>query len=192
MKKKYLLAGVLSALFLFTGCDSKSEIDENLVATTKKTKDTGSSFESKTYKLTTSDNKTIELNTTLTGIDFKDYKGKKLVLVDVFATWCPPCIKGIPDMNTLQEKYKDDFQIISVLFQDEKTPEEIQAFVKKHGITYPITVGEENVKFVKDLGEVARVPEYYLYSKDGTYIKKFVGETEKGIFERYIDNALKK
>lgn len=189
MKIKLMLAGALSALFLFTGCGDSS-IDENLVATSKKEKSIDSGFESKTFKLETVDGKTIELKTTLTGVDFKDYKGKKVVLVDVFATWCPPCIKGIPDMNALQEKYKDDFEIVSILFEEDKTKEEILEFVKKHGINYPVTVGEENFRFAKDLGEVTKVPEYYLYAKDGTYIKKFVGETSKETFERYIENTL--
>lgn len=189
MKAKFMLAGALSALFLFTGCGDSS-IDENLVATSKKDKIVETGFESKTFKLETVEGKTIELKTTLTGVDFKDYKGKKVVLVDVFATWCPPCIKGIPDMNALKEKYKDDFEIVSILFEEDKTKEEILDFVNKHGITYPVTVGKENFRFAKDLGEVTKVPEYYLYSKDGTYIKKFVGETSKETFEKYIDNTL--
>lgn len=192
MKAKFLLVGALSALFLFTGCDSKSEIDENLVASSSTKKKAGTEFESKTFTLQTIDGKNIELKTTFTGVDFKDYKSKKLVLIDVFATWCAPCIKGIPDMNALQEKYKDDLEIISILFEEDKTKEEMLEFVKKHNIIYPITIGAENFRFAKELGEINKVPEYYLYSKDGNYIKKFVGETSKEKFERYIDNTLAK
>lgn len=190
MKKSFIIAGILSSLLLFTGCDTKSSLDESLVATSTKDKKVGEHFDSKTFNLTTTDGKNIELKTTLTGIDFKDFKDKKVVLVDVFATWCPPCIKGIPDMNELKKKYDGQFEIVSILFEEDKTKEEIEAFVKKHDIQYPVTIGKENFRFAKELGEVNKVPEYYLYSKDGTYIKKFVGETDKGVFERYIDKAL--
>lgn len=189
MKKNFLIAGTITSLLLFTGCDTKSSIDESMVAKPKDEKKVGQSFDSKEFKLTTVDGKTIELKTTLTGIDFKDYKGK-VVLVDVFATWCPPCIKGIPDMNKLKQKYDGNFEIVSVLFQDNKTKEEMQEFIKKHNIQYPVTIGDENTRFAKDLGEVTKVPEYYLYDKDGNYIKKFVGETDKSLFERYIDKAI--
>jgi len=188
MKLKLMLASAVSALFLFTGCGDS--IDENLVASSKKEKNADTGFESKTFNLETSDGKTMEVKTTLTGLDFKDYKGQKVVLVDIFATWCPPCIKGIPDMNALQEKYGDDFEIVSILFEEDKTKEEIDAFVKKHGINYPVTVGAENFRFSKELGEVTKVPEYYLYAKDGTYIKKFVGETPKETFVKFIENAI--
>lgn len=190
MKAKILLASVLGTLLLFTGCDSS--IDESVVVNTKKEKEIGVGFESKTFKLQTVSGKEIELKTTLSGIDFKDFKGKKLVLLDIFATWCPPCIKGIPDMNDLQEEYKNDLEIVSILFEKDKTKEEIQEFIKKHGINYPITIGEENFKLTKELGDVNKVPEYFLYSKDGTHIKKFVGETSKDVFKRYIDIALDK
>ncbi len=189
MKKNFLIAGAMTSLLLFTGCDTKSSIDENMVAKPTKDKKVGENFDSKEFKLTTVDGEIIEARTTLTGIDFKDYKGK-VVLVDIFATWCPPCIKGIPDMNKLKEKYDGKFEIISVLFQDNKTIEEMQAFKKEHNIKYPIAIGDVNAKFAKELGEVTKVPEYYLYDKDGNYIKKFVGETDKSLFERYIDKAI--
>jgi thiol-disulfide isomerase/thioredoxin len=192
MKTKYLFASALAALFLFTGCDSKSEIDESLIASSSKNKKVGGSYESKKFVLDSVNANSIEVSTKLNGLDFKDFKGKKVVLVDVFATWCPPCIEGIPVLKGLKEKYKDQFEIVSVLFEEGKTKEEITAFVKKHDITYPVTMGDTTMKFIKDLGDIQKVPELYLFTKDGTFSKKFVGETDKETFERYIDNALTK
>ena len=192
MKTKYLLASALAALFLFAGCDSKSEIDESLIASSSKNKKVGASYESKKFVLDSVNANNIEVSTKLNGLDFKDFKGKKVVLVDVFATWCPPCIEGIPVLKGLKEKYKDQFEIVSVLFEEGKTKEEITAFVKKHDITYPVAMGDTTMKFIKDLGDIQKVPELYLFTKDGTFSKKFVGETDKETFERYIDNALTK
>ncbi|KAB7881953.1 TlpA family protein disulfide reductase [Poseidonibacter lekithochrous] len=192
MKTNYFFAVFLTSLFLFTGCDSKSEIDDSLIANTKKNTPYVKKFVSKTFKLTTTDGKIIELTSTKEGLDFKDYKGKKAILVDFFATWCPPCIKGLPILKELREKYKDDFEIISVLYEKEedKPTSEIIDFIKKYDITYPITVGEENFKLAKDLDDVQRIPELFLFSKDGKFVKKFLGETDLETYEIFLKMAI--
>lgn len=194
MNTKYFFATLLTTIFLFTGCDSKSDIDDSLIANVKENKPIIKEFVSRTLKLTTTDGKTIELTTTKEGIDFKDYKGKKAILVDVFATWCPPCIKGIPVLKELREKYKDDFEIVSVLFEKEedKPKAEVLEFIEKYGITYPITIGEENFKLAKDLDDVQRIPELFLFSKDGKFVKKFLGETDLETYEEYVNMAIGK
>jgi thiol-disulfide isomerase/thioredoxin len=194
MKTKYLIASCLTALFLLTGCDTKSEIEESLVADVTKNKPLIKEFVSKSFKLTTTNDELIEFKSTKDGMDFKDYKGKKVVLINVFATWCPPCIKEIPTLNELQSKYGKDFEIISVLFEKEedKPTKEVLEFIKEKGIEYKVTVGEENFNLAEGLWNVKKIPEMFLYSKDGTFIKKFVGETSKESFEKYIEFALNK
>ena len=193
MKINYIFATLITALFLFTGCDSK-DIDESLIANTKENTPYVEKFVSQTFKLTTTDGKIIELTNTEEGLNFKDYKGKKAILVDVFATWCPPCIKGIPVLKELREKYKDDFEIVSVLFEKEedKPTSEVIEFIEKYGITYPITVGEENFKLAKALGDVQRIPELFLFSKDGEFVKKFLGESELETYEKYVKMVIGK
>lgn len=194
MNTKYYFAALITAVFLFTGCDSKSEFDESLVANAKNNNPIIKEFVSRTFKLTTTDGKIIELTTTKEGIDFKDYKSKKAILVDVFATWCPPCIKGIPVLKQLREKYKDDFEIVSVLFetQADKPKAEVLEFIEKYEITYPITIGDENFRFAKDLDDVQRIPELFLFSKDGKFVKKFLGESDIETYEKYLDIAIGK
>ena len=93
-------------------------------------------------------------------------------------------------MKEVREKYKDNFEIVSVLFEQDKTKEEIVQFIAKHGITYPITMGEENFKLAKELGDVKKVPEMFLFSKNGKFIKKFVGKVPKEELEQYIKMAI--
>jgi thiol-disulfide isomerase/thioredoxin len=194
MKINYFLATLLTTLFLFTGCDSKSEIDESLIANTKKNTPYEEKFISKTFKLVTTEGKIIEFTSTEEGLDFKDYKGKKAILIDMFATWCPPCIKGIPVLKSLREKYKDDFEIVSVLFEKEedKPKAEVLEFIKKYGITYPVTIGPENFRLAKDLDDVQKIPELFLFSKDGEFVKKFLGETDLETYSKYVEMAIGK
>jgi peroxiredoxin len=85
-------------------------------------------------------------------IDFslKDTEGKprklsewdgKVVMINFWATWCPPCRREIPAFIELQEKYRDKgFAIIGVALD---TPQAAMDFVDPMGINYPILVGEE-------------------------------------------------
>ena len=179
--KKILLTLFAAFSIFFTGCGD--DVDSTAFATAKP-------YEEKTFKLTTLENKSIELTTKEYGVDFKDFKDKKVVFLNVFATWCPPCIKEIPYLIALQEKYKDDLQIISVLFKDEKTKEEMIEFKKQNGINYMITYGDENLKVAKEVNDVQKVPEMFMYTKGGVLIKKFIGETKPEVIEDYIQQAL--
>ena len=108
----------------------------------------------------------------------------------MFATWCPPCIEELPILKEVKEKYKDKFEIVSVLFEKDKDKKEILEFISKNQINYPITMGEENFKLAKELGNVQKIPEMFLFSKDGKFIKKFIGKTSKEDLEKYIQIAI--
>jgi len=69
-----------------------------------------------------------------------DYKGK-LILLNFWASWCPPCRKEIPDFIQIQNKYQDKgFTILGIAIED-KAPSE--AYAKKVGINFPIFYGED-------------------------------------------------
>lgn len=192
MMKKRFLVGLVVIGFLFSACDNKASIDESVVVKSS-TNDSSKeeNFVSENFTLLTTDEKFITLKSTNQGLDFEEYKGKKAILIDVFATWCPPCIEAIPTLKEMREKYKDDFEIVSVLFEQDKPKEEILEFIKKYQIEYPITVGEENFKLAKQLGDVKKIPEMFLFTKEGRFVKRFVGKTSKEDLEQYINLAIK-
>lgn len=187
---KSIIVSLICIVFLFSGCDTKTTINSSVIAKTKSLEQEQFKFESQSFALITTNEKFISFRSTPEGLDFDEFKGKKAVLIDVFATWCEPCIKSIPNLKELKEKYKDDFEIVSVLFEEDKTKEEIEEFIKKYGINYPITMGEENFRLAKELGDIKRVPEMFLFSKDGKFVNKFVGETTKDNLEKFIKLAI--
>ena len=192
MMKKSFLVGLVVIGFLFSACDNKTTIDESVVVkSTSQDNASEEKFVSEDFTLLTTDEKFITLKSTAKGLDFEEYKGKKAVLVDVFATWCPPCIEELPILKEMREKYKNDFEIVSVLFEKDKPKEEILEFIKKYQIEYPITVGEENFKLAKQLGDVKKIPEMFLFTKEGRFVKRFVGKTSKEDLEQYINLAIK-
>lgn len=180
---------ILFSLFIigsFLACDNKTQIDESIVAKTETSTEKSSDIEDKTYRLKTTENKIIEFTINKTGIDFKDFKEKKAVLINMFATWCPPCVEEIPILKELRKKYGDNFEIVSVLFEKDKPKKDLEDFIKKHNITYPITIGEENFELAKDLGDIQKVPEMFLFSKKGKFVQKFIGSTKKEKLEEAV------
>lgn len=121
------------------------------------------------------------------GFTFAGYENK-IVLVNFFTTWCPPCKAEIPHLINLQEKYKDNFVIISVLLEENKSNEEINSFIKFNNINYIITNGIDNFKFAQSAGGVKNIPLMFLYDKKGNYSTHYVG----AIPEEMIDADIKK
>jgi|ERR1041384_583562 peroxiredoxin len=78
-------------------------------------------------------------------IRVSDYKGK-VVLLNFWATWCPPCRAEMPDLVKLQREYaKQGLQVVGVTYPPE-TVKEVQRFVRKLGVNYPIALGTKATK----------------------------------------------
>ena len=99
-----------------------------------------------------------------------DYRGK-IVLVNFWATWCPPCAVEIPHLVELYNKYKEKGLIILGLSLD-TDPEKIKYFVKKNEMEYPVLLGAR--KLIKTYA-IKGVPTAYMIDKDGSIVNKFVG-----------------
>lgn len=110
-----------------------------------------------------------------------DLKGK-VVLVEFWATWCPPCRESIPGMERLHASYKDKGLVtLGISLDDEEEWEDVRKFAAEHGISYPVLKGNEDVseKFL-----VRVIPTVYLVNREGIIAKQYVGGG--------IDEALEK
>ena len=80
-------------------------------------------------------------------INLSDYRGK-VVLVNFWATWCPPCRKEIPDLIRLQRDYGSrGLQVIGVTYPPQKLAE-VRRFVQRAKVNYPIAVGTKETKLL--------------------------------------------
>lgn len=170
-----------TSLLFWSGCSSESKKEDAQTVPLKETS------KSEKITLTSIDGKEIVVTPTEKGFVFSGYENK-VVLVNFFATWCPPCKAEIPHLNNLQEKYKDNFLIISVLLEENKSNEEIASFMKYNSINYLITNTPENFKFAKSVGGVKNIPLMFLYDKNGSYSTHYVG----AVPEEMIDADIKK
>ncbi len=187
MKNKYLL---LLISFLFIGCEEEKKAQliqqKDIKANTELKKELD-----KTYNLKTFDGETIKL-TVDNNILISDKFENKLVLINYWATWCPPCKKEIPIFNEIYEKYKDNFIIIGILYEKDIDMNTLSNFIKENNIKFPITITEnENFRLAKELGDVKKVPESFLYGKDGLFIEKYIGIVDEKKLVNHIKDSLK-
>jgi len=142
-------------------------------------------------ELKTANDDTIKLYFQTDGISFEKYKNK-IIILDIFTTWCPPCIESIPHLNQLQKQYKKDLQIIGILMEEDKKNSEVLAFKKKYNIKYPITNSKENFTLVDTWGGVSGYPTIIIFDKNGTYFNHFNGSPPIEMLESDIKKALRK
>jgi peroxiredoxin len=117
---------------------------------------------------------------TLPGLDgsmvsLADYKGKT-VLLNIWATWCPPCVAEMPSMEKLYQELKnEDFEILAVSI-DVTGSNEVAPFMKKHRLSFPALIDTQGT--IKDLYQTTGVPESFIIDKDGIIAEKIIGPKE--------------
>jgi cytochrome c biogenesis protein CcmG, thiol:disulfide interchange protein DsbE len=106
-------------------------------------------------------------------ISLSEFRGR-VVLMEFWATWCPPCRESIPDMNELYKKYKDRGLVVLgiSLDSDGDVSSTIASFMKEQPVLYPVLLDGSNVSM---LYGVNSIPSVFLIDKNGKVVKKFTG-----------------
>jgi thiol-disulfide isomerase/thioredoxin len=104
-----------------------------------------------------------------------DFRGKVLV-VNLWATWCPPCLEEVPKLNELQEKYSGQrVQVVGIAL-DKDSLALVAPFVKEHDIKYVILVGDQQM--LSSLQNFKGVPTTMVFDQRGDIHRRFDGSFE--------------
>lgn len=124
-------------------------------------------------------------------VSLEDYRGK-VVLVDFWATWCPPCRQSIPELVRLQESYAGQGLVILGISLDDPGRANnafLQAFKKKYRMNYPVLRGNERVArdYFGD-GQMG-IPTMFVVNREGRIVDRHVG-FKPGAVERSLKSVL--
>lgn len=162
MKK---MAVVLMAAFLLSACSQSSALEVG-----EKAPD---------FTLTDTNGASVKLS---------DFAGK-VVILDFFASWCPPCRQAVPDFISLQKEYgPKGLAVVGVALEGLA---DAKKFAERIGINYPVLIDDERVS--KDYGPVRSIPTIFVIGKDKNIRKLHIGYKagDKEVFESEIQELLK-
>lgn len=189
MLKTALFSTLLMTTLFFQACSQDSNNEE-------KTSLANDIITKNRYVLTGLDGKNYTVTKELNGFSLDNAKGK-VVIFDIFATWCPPCRATAPHLSALQKKYKDDLIVIGVTIEDNLPNTKLQEFRETYDANYRLVNSPDNRRFVNavasslELGQRFPIPIMAIY-KDGKLIEKYVGLVEEEFVNSDIKIALGK
>lgn len=128
------------------------------------------------FSMTDTDGKTHKLS---------QYKGK-WVLVNFWATWCPPCLEEIPDLISLHDNKKNNIVVLGVAL-DSRNAKQVSDFADSMMVNYPIILGDR--KMAAQVGPVDGLPTTYLYNPQGKLVAHQLGAITGAAVLDYIRKA---
>jgi cytochrome c biogenesis protein CcmG/thiol:disulfide interchange protein DsbE len=181
MKKLALLLAFTLPLSLFSACEnSKPKKTSDAPAAETVLETTGGAGSGSAIRPPSAE-KAPDFNLTdIHGKPFRlsDYKGKVIIL-DFWATWCPPCKAEIPFFIELEKQYgKDGLAVLGAALDD---PGKVKNFYKAHAMNYPVAVADQELSMV--YGGIQGIPTTFVIDRDGYIREKFVGYRPKQVFE---------
>jgi peroxiredoxin len=140
-------------------------------------------------KLAAEDRRRAQADFTLRDLQGKEWNLRslrgKVVLVNFWATWCPPCRKEIPDLESLYQRFKGQGLIVLGVSHDDVS--KIESFVAGHGMTYPVLVDAN--RQVSDLFAVEGIPQTYVFNRDGKLVAEALDMRTQKQFLRMLAQA---
>ena len=121
----------------------------------------------------------------------------KVIIFDIFATWCPPCRASAAHLTSLQKKFKDDLVVIGLTIEDGIDNSKLLEFKKEYNAQYTIVNSDQNRPLINEianaleLGDRFPIPLMALY-KDGKLINHYIGAVQEEFVQSDINRALGK
>ena len=119
-------------------------------------------------------------------INLEELRGK-VVMVDFWSSWCPPCIEEAPALAATYPQYADrEVEFVGVAIWDAER--DVRRFVERFGVTYPNSIDAQG-KVAIDYG-VRGIPEKFFIDRDGLLVRKFVGPVTDSKLRAVLDELL--
>jgi len=126
-------------------------------------------------------------------VDSADFRGK-VILLNFWATWCPPCRQEIPGLNDLHRQYNQRGVAVIGISLDQGGAGEVQRFVDKFRVEYINVMADDAVvkafSGIPGIGPIQGIPVTFIIDRKGQICRRFVGFTEKRVFEEAIQQVL--
>lgn len=138
------------------------------------------------------------LDASLKTVDGKDFKlselKDKVLVIDLWATWCGPCRYEIPELVKMQDEYGEKgFEVIGLdIDPGSDQPEDVQKFAKEFKINYKVAFAEEDL--ARSLMKGGNIPQSLVVDRKGVVVKHFIGfspERTPQLMRDTIEQALK-
>lgn len=124
-------------------------------------------------------------------VKLSDYRGK-WVVVNYWATWCPPCVKEIPELATFHEAHRDKDAVVLGVNHQDNDPAEVKKFMDGYLATYPILRTEGSLSNRTPFGTLKGLPTTFMITPDGELIAARTGIVDQATLEKFIkDNSQK-
>lgn len=120
-------------------------------------------------------------------IQSRNYQGK-VMLVNFWATWCPPCRKEIPSLIELQKQYNGKGFTVIGISVDQAGVEVVKKFADKLAINYPVVMGTTDV--ARGFGSLAGIPASFLVDRQGNIAKSYAGYVTHEQLQKDIDAVI--
>ncbi len=117
-----------------------------------------------------------------------DYRGQ-VVLVNLWATWCPPCKAEMPTLQAYHDKYADDGFVVIAVNDGDPTPDVIQ-FVKDYRLSFPVWLDPTYIA-TEDAFKTMNLPSSFVIDRKGTVRLSWVGEITSKMLEKYVTPIIK-
>lgn len=198
MKAKIWILAVLAGAVLLGGCTGNTSDND------KKTESVSGKQESSGTNASSGKSDSLPLPVTFEAADMEGnevsssiFSEAKLTMINVWATYCNPCLQEMPDLGELSGEYDSgEFQIIGVISDvqegaDQDTLDKASSLIEQTGADYPHLLLNESL-YEAMLTEVTAVPTTFFFDSNGMVLDTLVGSRDKDEWKEIIDALLEK